>query len=232
MDLTLSLAERWTPAGEPAGIGGSVEFRTDVFDAASIETLIARLARVLVALTADPARRLSSIDVLDAAELAELDGWGNRALLARPAPMASRFQSCSGRRRRALRGGGADLPGPLDDLSRAGRGRQPVGALAGCSGGGPGSVCGAAIFAFVEAIVSILAVLKTGAAYLPMDPGLPAARMEFMVGDSAPIAAVTTADFGRRLDGCGLVVIDVNEPRIADQPAAALVARPPMGSRT
>ena len=38
MDLTFSLAERWTDAGEPAGIGGAVEFRTDVFDAESIET--------------------------------------------------------------------------------------------------------------------------------------------------------------------------------------------------
>ena len=49
MDLVFSLAERWTDAGEPAGIGGAVEFRTDVFDAASIETLIERLQRVLVA---------------------------------------------------------------------------------------------------------------------------------------------------------------------------------------
>ena len=43
MDLAFSLAERWTEAGEPAGIGGAVEFRTDVFDAASIEALIERL---------------------------------------------------------------------------------------------------------------------------------------------------------------------------------------------
>ena len=43
MDLTFSLAEQWTEAGEPAGISGMVEFRTDVFDAASIEALIERL---------------------------------------------------------------------------------------------------------------------------------------------------------------------------------------------
>ena len=43
MDLTFSLAERWTEAGEPAGIGGTVEFRTDVFDAAGIDTLVERL---------------------------------------------------------------------------------------------------------------------------------------------------------------------------------------------
>ncbi len=58
MDLSFSLAERWTEAGEPAGIGGTVEFRTDVFDADSIETLIERLRRVLVAMTSDPSRQL------------------------------------------------------------------------------------------------------------------------------------------------------------------------------
>ena len=43
MDLTFSLGERFTETGEPAGIGGAVEFRTDVFDAAGIEALIERL---------------------------------------------------------------------------------------------------------------------------------------------------------------------------------------------
>jgi non-ribosomal peptide synthetase component F len=57
MDLVFSLAERWTEAGEPAGIGGTVEFRTDVFDAASIEALIERFRRVLVAMTAEPGQQ-------------------------------------------------------------------------------------------------------------------------------------------------------------------------------
>ena len=66
MDLTFSLAERCTDAGEPAGIGGTVEFRTDVFDADTIAALIGRLHRVLIAMTADPAQALSSVDLLDA----------------------------------------------------------------------------------------------------------------------------------------------------------------------
>jgi non-ribosomal peptide synthetase component F len=57
MDLVFTLGERWTQAGEPAGIGGAVEFRTDVFDAASIQALIERLRRVLVAMTADGSGR-------------------------------------------------------------------------------------------------------------------------------------------------------------------------------
>jgi len=65
-----------------------VEFRTDVFDADSIETLVERLQRVLVAVSADTGRRLSSVDVLDGREHARLDEIGNRAVLTRPAPPA------------------------------------------------------------------------------------------------------------------------------------------------
>ena len=86
MDLVFSLAERWTQAGEPAGIGGVVEFRTDVFDAASIEVLIERWRRVVAAISADPTRRLSSIDLLDRDEYERLDWWGNRAVLTAPTP--------------------------------------------------------------------------------------------------------------------------------------------------
>ena len=78
-----------------------------------------------------------------------------------------------------------------------------------------------------EAIVAILAVLKTGAAYLPIDPALPAARIEFMLEDAAPIAAITTAGLADRLDGCDLLVIDVNDPAVDTQPSTALPAPAP-----
>ena len=120
MDLAFSLAERFTEAGEPAGIGGAVEFRTDVFDAASIETLIERLRRVLVAMTADPTRRLSSIDVLDAGEHARLDEVGNRAVLTAAGTGAGVDSGVVRRARGALPGGGGDqLRGALVDLPRA-----------------------------------------------------------------------------------------------------------------
>src|SRR6201999_2318091 len=76
-----------------------------------------------------------------------------------------------------------------------------------------------------EAIVAVVAVLKTGAAYLPIDPVLPAARIEFMLTDAAPIAAITTTDLAHRLDRCDLVVIDVDAPEDAGgatRPDAAL----------
>ncbi|WP_157011917.1 AMP-binding protein, partial [Mycobacterium celatum] len=73
-----------------------------------------------------------------------------------------------------------------------------------------------------EAIVAILAVLKTGATYLPIDPALPAARIGFMLDDAAPVAAVTTAELRSRLDGFALPVVDIDDPRIEDQSGTAL----------
>ncbi|WP_249044854.1 condensation domain-containing protein, partial [Mycobacterium riyadhense] len=73
MDLTFFLTERWNDAGAPAGISGWVEFRTDVFDAASIDTLLTRLQQTLTTLTTDPTQLVSSLDVLTTAEHARLD---------------------------------------------------------------------------------------------------------------------------------------------------------------
>ena len=56
-------------------------------------------------------------------------------------------------------------------------------------GVGPGQCVALLLERSAEAVVAILAVLKTGAAYLPIDPVVPAARMQFIVADAAPVAA-------------------------------------------
>ena len=80
-------------------------------------------------------------------------------------------------------------------------------------GVGPGACVALLLERSAQAVVAILAVLKTGAAYLPIDPGLPAARIGFMLADAAPIAAITTTGLAGRLDGCELLVIDVEDAR-------------------
>ncbi len=223
MDLTFSLGERWNEAGEPAGIGGAVEFRTDVFDAASIQVLIERLERVLVALTADPTRRLSSIELLDAGEHARLDEIGNRAVLARPAATPSSipvlFAAQVVRTPEAVALSRGEWSWTYRELDRA---ANQLAHLLAARGAGPGR-CVALLFTrSAEAIVAILAVLKSGAAYLPIDPALPAARIGFMLADAAPVAAVTTAGLADRLDGHNVVVIDIDDPAIDAEPVTAL----------
>ena len=69
----------------------------------------------------------------------------------------------------------------------------------------------------------MLAVLKTGAAYLAIDPALPDARIEFMLADAAPIAAITTTELRGRLHERDLLVIDIDDPAV-DSPARHGVA--------
>ena len=68
-----------------------------------VADLAGRLERVLVAMTADPTRRLSSIDLLDEGEHARLDEFGNRAVLTQPATRRCRFRWCLLRRWRVPR---------------------------------------------------------------------------------------------------------------------------------
>ena len=101
-------------------IGLRVNFDTDVFDAGSIETFIGRFKRVLAAMTGDPTRRLSSIDVLDESEHAHLDEIGNRAVLTHPVRVAESslpvlFAAWVAQTPDAV----AVMRGPLDDVSRA-----------------------------------------------------------------------------------------------------------------
>ncbi|WP_155762886.1 non-ribosomal peptide synthetase, partial [Mycobacterium colombiense] len=231
MDLVFSLAERWNAAGEAAGIGGRVEFRTDVFDAATIETLIARLQRVLTAMTADPAHLLSSVDLLDEAERVRLKELGNNDVLtgstsgsASSVPELFATQVAAAPDAVALVCDGLSVTyRELDEASNR---------LAHClaeRGAGPGQTVALLFSRSAEAIASILAVLKTGAAYLPIDPSSPDTRIEFMLGDAKPVVAVTTADLAGRFAGYDVSVIDVDDRRIDALPETALPLPTPDG---
>ncbi|ETA91408.1 peptide synthetase, partial [Mycobacterium avium 10-5581] len=222
MDLTFTLGERWTSAGEPAGIGGSVEFRTDVFDPESIQTLIQRLERVLAAMTADPGQRLSSVDLMDTDEHIYLDEIGNREALTQPAARVSIPAMFADQVIRAPQAVATRCAGHSMTYRQLDEASNRLAHLLIEAGAGPGESVALLFNRRAEAVVAVLAVLKTGAAYLPIDPAHPTARIEFMVADAAPIAAITTTELAERLDGCGLPIIDIADPRIDSYPHTAL----------
>jgi amino acid adenylation domain-containing protein/thioester reductase-like protein/non-ribosomal peptide synthase protein (TIGR01720 family) len=223
MDLAFSLSERFTDTGEPAGIAGSVQFRTDVFESATVETLVERLQRVLLIMTDDPAAALSSVDLLDDGERARLDGWGNRVVLTQPEPtrlsIPEGFAAQVARTPDALAltcDGRSITYHELDEASNR------LAHLLSGMGAGPGRTVALLFPRCSEAIVAMLAVLKSGAAYMPIDPALPAARVGFMLDDAAPVAAITTAGLTDRLAEYDVPVIVVDDPRIHTYPCTAL----------
>ncbi|ORX14330.1 non-ribosomal peptide synthetase [Mycobacterium szulgai] len=224
MDMVFSLAEKFTDTGESAGIAGIVEFRTDVFDAASIHTLVARWERLMLAVLADPQRSLSSIDLLDAGEHAHLDDRGNRRVLAgSPGAHPVSIPEVFGRQV-AIRPEAVALVGEQRSWSY-GELDAAANRLAHVLNGhrvGPGQVVGLLVERSAQAVTTILAVLKTGAAYLPIDPAYPDARVAFLVEDAAPAAIVTTADLAGRLTGYAGAVIDMDDPVIDAYPSTGL----------
>ncbi|WP_156765901.1 AMP-binding protein, partial [Mycobacterium sp. E342] len=224
MDLTFLLAEHFTQAGQPVGITGTVEFRTDVFDPDTIHTLITRFQRVLTGMTVDPTQRVSSIELLDAQEQARFDGWANRGVLTQPAApglsIPQVFAAQVARNPEAVALSFGDRSWTYRELDEA---ANRLAHLLVSHGVGPGGCVGLLVPRCGEAVVAILAVLKTGAAHVPMDPGMPAARIEFLLTDAAPIAVLTTAELRSRLDGhAEPVVVDVNDAAIHVQPSTAL----------
>ena len=193
-----------------------------------VADLARRLETVLVAMTADPGRRLSSMALLNDGEHAGLDGWGNRAALTQSSPAAlpipTVFAAQVARVPEAVAISAGERSWTYREVEQA---ANRLAHLLAREGVGPGQRVALLLPRTAEAIVAMLAVLKTGAAYVPIDPVVPTARSEFVLGDAAPIAAITTAELRPRLDGHDLLIIDVADPAIDTQPSAALPAPAP-----
>ena len=139
-------ADGASPPGHELGL--RVEFDTDVFDAASIEALIERLQRVLVAMTADPTRRLSSMDLLDAGEHARLDEIGNRAVLTQPATPVSIPVLFAEQVARTPEAVAVTFEGRSMTYRELDEAANRLAHLLAGQGAGPGAMCGAAVYAF------------------------------------------------------------------------------------
>ncbi|MEZ0354414.1 amino acid adenylation domain-containing protein [Mycobacterium sp. pR1184] len=202
-----------------------VEFDTDVFDRAAIDRLIDRLQKVLAAMIADPARPLSSIDLLDRGEHDCLGEWGNRAMLAEPELSAVSIPDLFAvqvvRAPEAVAISYGDRSWTYREIDES---SNRLAHLLIQYDAGPGTRVAVLLPRTPDAVVTILAVLKTGAAYVPIDPTVPASRIEFVLADSAPAAAVTTDDVRTRLDGTDLPIIVVDDPAVHTQPDIALPA--------
>ncbi|RSS72244.1 non-ribosomal peptide synthetase, partial [Streptomyces sp. WAC06614] len=191
-DLLFSLEETFTADGGPAGLRGVVEYAADLFDRTTAETIGARLTRLLDAVTADPDLRVCAVDVLTDTERAQvLHAWNDtgREVADATVPELFRAQAARTPHAPAVLHAGRELSyGELD--ARANR----LARLLIAEGAGPERFVALTLPRTAEMIVALLAVLKSGAAYLPVDPGYPADRIAYMLDDARPALVVTTAE--------------------------------------
>ncbi|MDQ7806472.1 amino acid adenylation domain-containing protein [Amycolatopsis sp. A133] len=190
-DLTFFVGER---PGHQAGIRGTAEYNSDVFDRASVEAVLERLRTLLAAVVADPDTRIGAVDLLTGAEHDLLAADPATPLPAETAAGLFAAQVARTPAAPALVFGPERLTYAELDTRATQLGRALL-----ARGAGPERVVAVALPRSVDLVVALLAVLKTGAAYLPLDLNHPAERLELMLADAAPHLVIAGEGFGERL---------------------------------
>ncbi|HEY8547646.1 MAG TPA: amino acid adenylation domain-containing protein, partial [Acidimicrobiales bacterium] len=191
-DLNWIFAESGAPGAGRVDV--HLEYAADLFDRATAEGLAARVVRLLAAVTAEPQVRMSRLDLLAdderAALTADLDATaqpvpGDGTLLDRIERQVAATPDAT-----AVVFEGATLTyRELDERATALAGRLVA------AGAGPETVVAVALPRSLELLVALVAVWKAGAAYVPLDPDLPAERAAVIVEDAGAVTTITAENF-------------------------------------
>ncbi|MEU5843665.1 non-ribosomal peptide synthase/polyketide synthase [Rhodococcus sp. NPDC047139] len=216
-DLQLTLLD--TPASDGAGPGGmdaAFTYATDLFDEATVAGFTERLLRLLDAVTTDPHRPIGDVDLLTAAErptapaparpaTATLLDLYTRGAALDPAAVAVTATD-----------GTLSYTELTDRVHRLAR-------LLVEHGAGPDRLVAVALPRSTDLIVALLAVLHSGAGYLPIDVAFPPDRLAYMFDDAAPVCLLTTAEHAAALPAHTPPIVDLQAPavqtRLAELPA-------------
>ena len=222
-DLSLSYRQRFRPDGEPGGVQVTLGYARDLFDHRTVHALAARFARLLRAAAAHPDHPVTALEILAPSERDQiLARWNDISRVAPQATLPDLIQQQAAANPAAP--AVVDGHTTMSYATLNARANQLARHLMSL-GAGPERLVAVAMDRSAELVVALLAVLKSGAAYLPVDPGYPADRVEFMLAEASPVAVLTTGAVEPRLAGARRVLLD-------DPAAAAELGRLPEGDVT
>jgi amino acid adenylation domain-containing protein len=192
-DLTLYLSENVGHGGEPSGIDGGLEYRLDLFDESTVQTIVARYVRLLEAAAASPGARLHEIDILALEERHQILSVFGGAPGPIPTTMfPALFEARVERAPDAIALSFAGDTLTYRELNaRANRLAHRLIA----AGAGPERLVAICLERGFDLVEALLAVAKAGAAYLPLDPGYPATRLAQMLTDARPAVVLSASTF-------------------------------------
>ncbi|MEU4120384.1 amino acid adenylation domain-containing protein, partial [Kitasatospora sp. NPDC028055] len=196
-DMFINMGEHRDDNGTPAGMSGTVEFATDLYDRTTVEALIARWVRLLRSIAADPSRPIGFLDVLTPGEAARLRDWsGAPSEGTGAATLPELFQARVQATPDAVALEVGEASWTYAELNA--RANQVAHWLIG-RGIGAEQLVGVALPRCAEQLAVILGIAKAGAGYLPVDPDYPADRIAYMLADAAPALLLTTAELAVQL---------------------------------
>ncbi len=190
-DLTLNLVERRAADGTAAGITGDVEYATALFDEATARALGARLLMVLRAVCDDPDRPVAGLDLLPPEERrAALTVWNPPAEPPAHPHLPALFAARAAARPHAP---ALEADGTVLDYAELDARTNRIARLLLKHGVRGGTVLPIALPRSAAMATAWLAVLKTGAAALPVDPSYPAERLRHLLDAAGPDTPVVTS---------------------------------------
>nr|WP_277815238.1 non-ribosomal peptide synthetase [Dietzia sp. B19] len=168
----------------PEGLGFAFEYSTDLFRETTVDRMADQFAELVRSALADPSRHVRELDLMhdDDREAMRVLGEGpsNRSALV-PVSLHGLFGECARRwpDRVAVVCGDVQVSfGVVDEWSTR------VARVLGSRGVGRGDLVGVCMPRSVETVVMLLAVVKAGGGYVPLDPSYPRERVDFMVADA------------------------------------------------
>jgi amino acid adenylation domain-containing protein/non-ribosomal peptide synthase protein (TIGR01720 family) len=216
-DIYLSLEEQ--PDGS---IAGEWEFASDLFDPATIRRMIAQFRALIEAVVRQPDERVSRLALMSGDDAQQiLVGWNRTdADWPRDATLVSLIAEQTARTPDAIAVIDARERLTYRELEqRANRLANYLRRL----GAGAETLVGVCVPRACDMITAVLGILKSGAAYVPLDPAYPRERIAFMVEDAAMPIVVTHSTTAAHLpaDRARLVRLDIDRASIAAEPATA-----------
>ncbi|MGH3874561.1 MAG: amino acid adenylation domain-containing protein [Pseudonocardiaceae bacterium] len=200
-DLAFSLRERRNPDGSPDGIDGVVEYSSDLFDPSTVAALFARWVRLLEGVVADPDRPINRIDILTTHERTRLlVDYNDTAVPVAQTGLPVLFEAQVQATPDAVAVVFGEVTLTYAQLNA--RANRLAHALI-ARGVGPEQFVALALPRSPELVISLLAVLKAGAGYLPLDPEYPVARTRFMLHNTRPTLLLTTTEIEDGLPDAG-----------------------------
>ncbi len=203
VELTIGAAE------QDEGLSLLAEYRTDLFDDATISRLLDHYIVLLESVTADPGVRLSALSLVDANERSALLalGRGDPADVSPVAVHALVEAQCAATPN-AIAASDASTTLTYRELdSRANKLAHHLIAR----GVSPGSAVGICLPRTVDMLVALLATLKVGAHYVPLDPDYPSERLSFIAQDANLSVALMTSATRDRIPLADARVLNIDD---------------------
>ncbi|APH66019.1 non-ribosomal peptide synthetase [Bacillus sp. LR_5] len=208
-DLTLEISENRLADGTPNGLEGLLEYSTDLFKQETAQAFADRLMRLLEAAESDPDQQIVNLDILAPEERSSMvTDWQGISEKIPHACLPEQFEKQAALRPDAIAVVYEDQALSYTELNeRANRlARMLIN-----EGVGPEQFVALALPRSLEMAVGLLAVLKAGAAYLPLDPDYPADRIAFMLKDAQPAFIMTNTKAAEHIppaDNVPKIVLD------------------------